>query len=312
MKDRCLVVGSGVAAGLAACLLSRRFAVTLAARDDARASPIPETVPRALLVDALGIAASEEDAFLAAIAPRARTVAWRFGALAGSRPLASTAEYVVFDKGALWRALAARAGAARAPAIDAPCLSAAPQTLGFDRIVDARGRAAVAADPDYALAQVAPAATRCTYAIARRPDDVDPARLAFFSEREPGPGQRVLFVAPVAPDVISVGCSHAPGDVLSRAWLMREAASALGVRLSPEAILMEGEALPDIVEADCDDPRVAPVGEARRAGCPLSDYGVANALDHIRGLLGRREACAPRRPLTGLVDPHVPVELIHA
>ena len=310
MRPRKLILGSGVAAGLAANLLGDSHDVCIAWLRNAATSPIPELLPRRAFFDALGVTKAEETLAIAEVTPRLKAVTWDNGGISISRSLESTDAFLVYEKGRLAAWLRKRAMAAGTQTVMLDTTSKIMDFGGYDFVLDCRGSRSVAEDLGYEVTQEAQARTCCTYAILNRPESVAADQMVFWSVLNEDRVQRTLFCVPVGEESISVGCSYSPtirmnvNDVL-------EAACDFGLSLSTQHIQFTGEAAPHLVTAKALDPRVTPVGDASRSSCPLTEYGTMAALSQLLRLRGEPDLplSVLMRPTHCQIDPHIPLEL---
>jgi hypothetical protein len=307
MRSRRLILGSGIAAGLAANLSVAGQQTDLFWRTDARMSPIPELVPRRAFFDALGAGEEEEGIAISEVAPAITDLVWIDGGERIARRLASNDDFLVYDKGRLATWLRQRAHAAQWVRF-APNLPANLQD--YASVLDCRGSEAVSCDTNYRVVRQAQSRTACTYAILARPVTVAPARMVFWSVTDSFGALQTFFAVPVGGDAISIGCSHSAATPMDVDTVLA-AARAFGMPVALEQVRFFGHAVPHIDTAMSLAENVSPIGEAARRSCPLKEYGVMVALSQLLQLAGKPAlpASALSRPTHSQIDPHLPLEL---
>lgn len=307
MRSRRLIIGSGIAAGLAANLSVAGQQTDLFWRTDARMSPIPELVPRRAFFDALGGGEEEEGIAISEVAPAITDLVWIDGGERITRRLASNDDFLVYDKGRLSTWLRQRAHAAQWVRF-VPNLPANLQD--YASVLDCRGSEAVSCDTNYRVVRQAQARTACTYAILARPVTVAPASMVFWSVTGSDGALQTFFAVPVGGDAISIGCSHSAATPMEVDTVL-VAARAFGMPVALEQVRFFGHAVPHIDTAMSLAENVRPIGEAARRSCPLKEYGVMVALSQLLQLAGKPAlpASALSRPTHSQIDPHLPLEL---
>ncbi|CAI2467902.1 hypothetical protein [Serratia ficaria] len=306
MRQQIAIVGGGVTAGLTARLLASSGEITLVEPVRPFVGGIPEIVPRRAFLDALEV--SQEDEWVANVAPQnAAWATWRNGAVKHEARLASTSDFLVYDKSRLAKLLIESAPLSRRITRDVAEIG---DLMGFDRIFDCRGAKAVRNDPAYQYRQVWPARTACRYVVAASPVGCNDRVMRFWSEIAADGNKHTFFHIPVGVNRVSLGCSCTPDALISTADLFAAAAKACRVPLA-EAVLFNGVAVAQPSEMACSLVHVTPLGEAAALSCPLSEYGTLKALSQILDVAGCEplSATSLHRPLSGEVDPHVPQEL---
>ncbi|EBH0780614.1 hypothetical protein FJ875_09965 [Salmonella enterica] len=303
MQQRIAIVGGGVTAGMAACLLAPLGETTLIQPGVVPASGMPEIVPRQPFFTVFG--KGEESEWIARIAPRLTGVSWRSGTNVRSIQLASTDDFLVYDKGRLAALLLDNAPVTRRIINEVTEIS---ELKGFERIFDCRGARAVKNDPAYQYKNVRAAHTACRYIVASSPSENYGGVMRFWTEIAPGGKQRTFFQIPVNGERVSLGCSCSPDDLLSDAEL-RATIEQKG--MLPEDVLFSGAVVPQPCTMQCSIAHVTPLGDASALPCPLTEYGVLKALSQIVVLSGGKPLpeSTLRRSLSENVDPHLPQEL---
>jgi hypothetical protein len=307
MGSRRLIIGSGIAAGLAANLSAVGQPTDLYCRADARVSHIPELLPRRAFFDALGGGEEEEGTDVTEVAPAITDLVWIDSGERITRRLVSNDDFLVYDKGRLARWLLQRAHAAQLVSIT-PNLPANLQD--YASVLDCRGSEAVFCDTNYRVVRQAQARTACTYAILARPVTVAPSRMLFWSRTDGDGALQTFFAVPVGGDAISIGCSHSVSTPMEVETVLA-AARAFGMPVALEQVRFSGHAVPHIDTAMSLAKNIRPIGEAARRSCPLKEYGVMVALSQLLQLAGRPAlpASALSRPTHSQIDPHLPLEL---
>ncbi len=307
MGSRRLIIGSGIAAGLAANLSAAGQPTDLYCRADARVSHIPELLPRRAFFDALGGGEEEEGTAVTEVAPAITDLVWIDSGERITRRLVSNDDFLVYDKGRLARWLLQRAHAAQLVSIT-PNLPANLQD--YASVLDCRGSEAVFCDTNYRVVRQAQARTACTYAILARPVTVAPSRMLFWSRTDGDGALQTFFAVPVGGDAISIGCSHSVSTPMEVETVLA-AARAFGMPVALEQVRFSGHAVPHIDTAMSLAKNIRPIGEAARRSCPLKEYGVMVALSQLLQLAGRPAlpASALLRPTHSQIDPHLPLEL---
>jgi len=307
MGSRRLIIGSGIAAGLAANLSAVGQPTDLYCRADARVSHIPELLPRRAFFDALGGGEEEEGTAVTEVAPAITDLVWIDSGERITRRLVSNDDFLVYDKGRLARWLLQRAHAAQLVSIT-PNLPANLQD--YASVLDCRGSEAVFCDTNYRVVRQAQARTACTYAILARPVTVAPSRMLFWSRTDGDGALQTFFAVPVGGDAISIGCSHSVSTPMEVETVLA-AARAFGMPVALEQVRFSGHAVPHIDTAMSLAKNIRPIGEAARRSCPLKEYGVMVALSQLLQLAGRPAlpASALSRPTHSQIDPHLPLEL---
>ncbi|BEM44793.1 hypothetical protein SMTE5_32570 [Serratia marcescens] len=306
MRQRIAIVGGGVTAGMAARLLAPLGETTLIQPGTPHASGMPEIVPRRPFFSALG--ERGEDEWVAAMAPSLTEVSWRKGARVRTVRLASTEDFLVYDKTRLARLLLDGASVARRITGEVGEIA---ELQGFDRVFDCRGARAVKNDPAYQHQVVHSARTACRYLVVSVSPKGHDGVMRFWAETAPGGNRRTFFRVPVGRGRVSLGCSCFPDDLLSDDELHAALEQQEGARVSPEAVLFSGAAVPQPLAMHCRIPHVTPLGDAGATPCPLTEYGVLKALSQIMALAGGESLpeAALRRTPNEEVDPHLPQEL---
>lgn len=305
MRQRIAIVGGGVAAGMAARLLAPLGEATLIQPGAAPASGMPEIVPRRPFFTALG--EDKENEWVAEIAPRLTEVSWRSGTNMRSIRLASTDDFLVYDKGRLAALLLDSVPVARRIIGEVAEIA---ELKGFDRVFDCRGARAVKNDPAYQYREIHSARTACRYLVTFASPENYGDVMQFWTEIAPSGKQRTFFQIPVSGERVSLGCSCFPDDLLSDAEL-HKAMEKEGVMPLPEAVLFSGAVVPQPSTMQCSIAHVTPLGDAYALPCPLTEYGMLKALSQIVVLAGGKpmSECVLLRSLSESVDPHLPQEL---
>ncbi|GBQ09292.1 hypothetical protein [Swaminathania salitolerans] len=307
MRLRIAIVGGGVAAGLAASMLSRNNDVVLFRPSRLNASPIPEIVPRRVFFERAFLSRRAEDRIIQAAETPVRSVTWRKSGGTRTRRLRTDSRYLVYDKGRLAKALLEEICLLDLAEKDVPEIGA---VTGFHTVLDCRGAKAVQADPAYRTEMRGYARTRCRYMLAERPDYLDPATMEFWSETTALGHRRTFYIVPVGDCTVSLGCSSHPSDPVGHEELML-AARAAGVEIAETAIRVLGEAEPRPTVTRKRLSQVYPLGDANGLPCPLTEYGTLKALSQLAVMCGGQSLPHDvlARPISSEVDPHIPMEL---
>ncbi|SMB45849.1 hypothetical protein SPRA44_600088 [Serratia proteamaculans] len=305
MQQRIAIVGGGIAAGLAARLLAPLGTITLIQPVNFVASSMPEIVPRQAFFEALAL--PQEAEWVAAIAPSATQVIWRNGTETYEADLASTDDFLIYDKGRLAARLLDSAPVFQRIQSDVAEIA---EVEGFDRVFDCRGAKAVKADPSYQYKKVSPARTACRYVVASTQLAANDRVMHFWSETTVSGKKRTFFQIPLGGNRVSLGCSCIPDDLISSANLYATAAKE-GWALSIDSVMFSGVVVPQPCEMTCVLTHVTPLGDADALSCPLGEYGTLKTLSQIITIVGGKPLAAAslQRPLNGEVDPHMPQEL---
>lgn len=309
-QSRKLILGSGLAAGLAANLLAAAKNISLVWARDVQISPIPELLPRRQFFDALDVTQCEEALAVSEVAPSVQEVVWVEGGTRRTRRLVSTDEFLVYEKGRLAAWLRDRAIAAGVPSIMLDKPSETVNLNSYQLVLDCRGYNAVSNNPDYEVTRETQARTSCTYAIFNRPESIAVNQMVFWSMPGEGKVQQTFFYVPFGGDAMSVGCSCTPTKRIDINTVLG-AARDFGLPVDAEHIRFTGEATPHIDIVKALTPHVKPIGEAARRSCPLTEYGAMVALSQLLQLVGKSglPSLALIRPTHYQIDPHIPLEL---
>ncbi|MCC4107178.1 hypothetical protein [Serratia ureilytica] len=290
---------------MAARLLAPLGETTLIQPGVVLASGMPEIVPRQPFFTALGD--GEESEWVTEIAPRLTEVSWRNGTITRSIRLASTDDFLVYDKGQLATLLLDSAPIARRIISEVAEIA---ELKGFDRVFDCRGARAVRNDPAYQYRDVRAARTACRYLVAFASQEIQGGVMRFWTKIAPGGKRRTFFQVPVSGARVSLGCSCSPDDLPSDAEL-RVAMEQEGIMPLADAVLFSGAVVPQPSVMQCSIAHVTPLGDAGALSCPLTEYGTLKALSQIVALAGGKPLPerALHRSLSEEVDPHLPQEL---
>lgn len=305
MRQKIAIVGGGVTAGIAAHLLATLGETTLIQPDAAPLSGMPEIVPRQPFFTVFG--KGRESEWITEIAPNLTEVSWRCGTNIRSIRLASTDDFLVYDKGKLAALLLDNAPIYQRIIKKIPEIA---ELEGFDRILDCRGFSAVKNDPAYQYRDVRAAHTACRYLVAHTSSENYGDIMRFWTEIAPSGKQRTFFQVPVSTGRVALGCSCSPDDLLSDTEL-RAAMEQEGTMPVSEAVLFSGAVVPQPSTMQCSIEHVTPLGDASTLPCPLTEYGMLKALSQIVVLSGGKPLpdSVLQRSLSENVDPHLPQEL---
>lgn len=311
MQSRKLIIGSGVAAGLAANLLESSQEWEIIWANDAMMSPIPELLPRRVFFDTLGVKQEEEEIAVTEVAPSLQEVALIEGKERITRYLASTDEYLIYDKSRLAKWLRRRAITAGIIPVMLDSCSQITNLNNYQFVLDCRGFQAVADDSKYKIVREAQARTSCIYAIIDQPETIASNQMVFWSVTNSDDEiLQTFFCVPIGGAKISIGCSHRPSIKMDIHTVLA-AARDFGIPVSVKNIYFSGQAVPHIDTATTHMENIKPIGEAARRSCPLIEYGTMIALSQLLQLTGKQglPTSTLLRPSHNQIDPHIPVEL---
>lgn len=308
MSSDIAIIGGGVAAGMAALILSKNNMVEVFKPHKNISSPIPELVPRARLFGSLRNYITDQSKFVQASKTNIENVVWNHHGVHKEASLVSGEDYFIYDKGNMAQSLFDEANCT---VTNITAVHEVDSLLGYDYIVDCRGMAAVESDPTYEVIDTGICNTQCSYIIAERPEDMSDRTMQYWSGAVDGvtTGHDV-FSVPVGEDNISIGVSVVGSDVPTHKDVLK-AAKSIGIDIPEDKIHIAASASPILKNAKSSKKNVLPIGEAYQTSCPLTEYGTLKTLSQILKAFSdnTRNVVTSRRKYEDVNDPHIPTEL---